>query len=192
MIALIGNRPAIQVGNYQVHDYDTRWLGDALERAAAAAERQDFPFLDEIRQGIEEYLETRCSLELLPLPTLFERVRMMLEKIGCSPIASKLEPLAPPVTLSLEHAARTAGNGFELAFFEYLRSELRDLRDAGAEEIHFTHLRECVALLRQSDSWDDESERLLTDIRGFLYNHHRDHRDLPRPLRMRVENERIE
>jgi hypothetical protein len=191
VIALIGNRPAIQVGNYQVHDYDTVWLGHALQRAAAAADHDDFPFLDEIRKGVEEYLESKCSLSLLPLHTLYERLRKMLEMIGCHLIAAQLEPIAPPVTLSLPHAVRRAGSGYELAFFECLRSELNELRGIGAEEIRFTGLKESVLLLRGREKWDKECDHLLTEIRSFLWNQHRDYQDLSRPLRLHVEGERI-
>lgn len=192
MIALIGNRPAIQVGRHQVHDYDTLWLGRALERAAAAADLADFPFLDEIRKGIEEYLETKCHLQLLTLETLFVRMRAMLEKIGCNSIADKLEPLAPPVTLSLEGPARDAGNGFELAFFELLRAEISELRRAGAEEIHFTQLKESIMLLRRREKWDKGCDQLLTEIRNFLWNQDREVRLLQqRPLSFRMEDERI-
>lgn len=192
MIALIGNRPTIQVGNHQVHDYDTVWLGHALQRAAAAADRDDFPFLEEIRQGVEEYLETKCSLSLLPLQTLYERMRKMLEKIGCHLIAEQLEPIAPPVTLSLTLAARRAGNGYELAFFECLRSELNELRREGAEEIRFTGLRESVLLLRKQDKWNAKCDQLLTEVRGFLWNQYRDIHAISRPLRLHVEGERID
>lgn len=192
MIALIGNRPAIQVGKHQVHDYDTDWLGHALERAAAAADTQDFPFLEEIRKGIEEYLESQCSLRLLPLPKLFERIRRMLEQIGCKMIAEKLEPLAPPVTFSLQHAAHSAGNGFELAFFETLRNELQELRSAGAEEVHFTGLNEAILHLCGGGKWNQQCDLLLTEIRSFLWNQNRDHCILPRPLQLHVEGVRID
>ena len=168
MIALIGNRPILQVGHHQVHDYDTHWLGDALKRAAAAAEREDFPFLDEIRQGIEEYLETKCSLQLLPIDSLYERVRKMLEKIGCEIIAERLETLAPPVTICLENTARESGGCFELAFFQRLRGEIEELRLAGAEELHFTRLRESVQYLTGNEKWSRECERLEQEITAFL------------------------
>ncbi|RYD61291.1 MAG: hypothetical protein EOP83_17385, partial [Verrucomicrobiaceae bacterium] len=100
MISLIGNRPALQIGRYQVIDYDTAWLDDALRRAATAAEHEDFPFIADIRAGIVQYLETKCPLKLLHLEDLFDRMRKMLVKIGCERIAEKLEPLAPPVTVS--------------------------------------------------------------------------------------------
>lgn len=186
MIALIGNRPIIQVGRHQVHDYDTRWLGDALQRAACAAEREDFPFLDEIRCGVEEYLETKCSLQLLSLEMLYQRVRLMLEKIGCDIIAKNLEPLAPPVTISLEDAARQAGNGFELAFFTHLHDEITHLNEAGAEELRFTGLRESVQLLSGAPEWNSNCDRLLTEIRSFLHRHDRERQ------RLHLENDRID
>lgn len=187
MIALIGNRPVLQVGRHQVPDYDTAWLGRALQRAARAADLEGFPFIDEIRQGIEEYLESKCALELLPLPALYDRLRRMLEMIGCATIAAKLEPLAPPVTLCLAHAARRAGNGFELAFFQQLRAELEELREVGVEEIHFVHLRESIQLLCGVDDWKPECDRLLGEIRSFIEDHDRG-RSLRRQ-QLRVEGE---
>ena len=190
MISLIGNRPALQVGRYQVIDYDTAWLGDALRRAALAAERHDFPFIDDIRSGIVQYLEHRCPLRLLPLNDLFERMRKMLTTIGCETIAEKLEPLAPPLTVSLLHAARAAGNGFELAFFECLRHELEELRRAGAEEIRFVDLKESALALRGSAKWDKHCQILQEEILTFLQARDREGQDFDRRLRLRVEGDR--
>ena len=168
MISFIGNRPAIQIGTHQVFDYDTAWLEDALHRAARAADHEDFPLVAEIRNGVELYLENQCSLRLLQLGDLFERMRKMLVKIGCERIAEKLEPLAPPLTLSLIDAARSAGNGFELAFFETIRAELSQLREAGAEDIRFTDLRESAMILRGKSKWSRQCDALLAEITAFL------------------------
>lgn len=189
MISLIGNRPALQIGRYQVIDYDTEWLDLALERAAAAADHEDFPFVADIRSGIVQYLETKCPLKLLQLEDLFDRVRRMLIKIGCERIAEKLEPLAPPVTVSLVRAAVEAGNGFELAFFETLRIELGELRAVGAEEIHFTGLRESAMVLRGSGKWNKHCEALLREIRAFLTAWDRDQPKEDRQLRLCVDSE---
>lgn len=170
VISLIGNRPALQIGRYQVIEYDTDWLDDALLRAARAADFEDFPFVADIRSGIVKYLETKCPLKLLQLEELFDKMRRMLVKIGCERIADKLEPLAPPVTVSLVRAALEAGNGFELAFFEMLRLELADLRAAGAEEIRFVGLRESSLILRGASKWNKQCEVLLSEIRAFLGN----------------------
>ena len=168
MISFIGNRPAIQIGPYQVLDYDTVWLEDALRRAARAADHEDFPLVSEIRSGVEMYLEHKCALRLLHLEELFERMRKMLVKIGCERIAEKLEALAPPLTISLVTAASTAGNGFELAFFENIRAELTVLHRAGAEIIRFTELRECTLILRGEKKWNKRCESLLAEIQAFL------------------------
>lgn len=170
-------------------DYDTVWLDVALRRAAAAAEHEDFPFVADIRSGIVQYLETKCPLKLLHLEDLFERMRKMLVKIGCEKIAEKLEPLAPPVTVSLVHAAMEAGNGFELAFFETLRGELLELRTAGAEEIRFSGLRESSLILRGTAKWNKQCEALLFEIRGFLNAWDRDQPKHDRQLRLCVEND---
>ncbi|MBC8127482.1 MAG: hypothetical protein H8M99_10120 [Gloeobacteraceae cyanobacterium ES-bin-144] len=168
MISLIGNRPALQIGRYQVIDYDTAWLDDSLRRAARAADHEDFPFVEDIRSGIVKYLETKCPLKLLQLDELYDRMRKMLVKIGCERIAEKLEPLAPPVTVSVVRAAMEAGNGYELAFFEMLRSELGDLRAAGAEQISFVGLRESAMILRGRSKWNKSCQNLLAEIEVFL------------------------
>lgn len=168
MIAFISNRPALQIGPYQVLDYDTAWLEDALHRAARAADHEDFPLVAEIRNGVELYLENQCSLRLLHLADLFDRMRKMLVKIGCENIAEKLEPLAPPLTVSLVEAARSAGNGFELAFFETIRADLSKLREAGAEDIRFTGLRESAMILRGKSKWTRQCDNMLAEIGAFL------------------------
>lgn len=169
MISFIGNRPALQIGRHQVLDYDTAWLDRALRRAAVAAEFEDFPFVEDIRGGVVQYLENQCPLRLLDLADLFERMRRMLVKIGWERIAENLRPLAPPVTISLVRAATEAGNGFELAFFETLRAELAELRSAGAEEIRFVGLRESALILRGiTGKWDKQCDAMLAEIESFL------------------------
>lgn len=186
MISFIGNRPALQIGTHQVLEYDTLWLEDALRRAAKAADNEDFPLVTEVCRGVELYLENKCPLRLLHLEDLFERMRKMLTKMGCERIAEKLEPLAPPVTVSLISAARKAGNGFELAFFETLRGELLALRGAGAEQIHFTGLRESALILRGRKKWNRQCDTLLSEIEAFLTALDNDSA-MPSPLRLSME-----
>lgn len=178
MISFIGNRPAIQIGTHQVHDYDTVWLEDAIRRAAKAADHEDFPLVEEIRSGIELYLEHKCALRLLHLDDLFERVRKMLQKIGCERIAEKLQPLAPPVTVSLTQAAMDAGNGFELSFFENIRKELAALHIAGAESVFFTGVRESTMILCGKKKWDKQCDRLFSEIQAFLLACDRDSQEV--------------
>jgi len=168
LIAILGNRPALQIGRHQVFDYDTGWLDTAIMRAAHDADHHDFPFIEEIRSGIVEYLESKCPLKLLAIDELFDRVRRMLLQIGCERIAENLRPVAPPVTVSLIHAAMAAGSGFELAFYETLRMELDELRKLGVEEIHFSGLRECTLILCGVEHWNRKCETMLCEIEQFL------------------------
>lgn len=171
MICLAGNLPALQVGNQQVAGYDAVWIEEALSRAAVACNRHDFPFIDDIRDGILHYLENRCPLRVFALEDLFERMRVMLRKIGCHAIADHLTPLAPPVTVSLVGWAREAGNGYELEFFRLLSEEIDLLKQAGAEAIRFCHLDECVTLLTSGKGRRSKQlagEQLCAEIQAFL------------------------
>ena len=168
MIALIGNRPVLQVGRHQVSCYDSQWLRDALCRAMHAADREDFPFIDEICQGIFHYLENKCPLRLLPLPALYDKMRRMLERIGCDTIAQALKPLAPPVQVCLLRMMQEHQCLVELALFPMLRREIDDLCAAGAHEIRFLHIREAAMQIRGTQKWDKHCERLRQEIESFL------------------------
>ena len=171
MIALIGNRPVLQVGRHQVSCYDSQWLRDALCRAMHEADRADFPFLDEICQGIFHYLENKCSLRLLPLPALYEKMRRMLEHIGCDTIAQALKPLAPPVNVCLLRLLQEHQCVVELELFPMLRKEMDDLCAAGAHEIRFLHIKEAAMQICGSLKWDKRCERLRQEIEDFLQSY---------------------
>ena len=168
MICIAGNLPILQIGRYQVTGYSTQWIRHAIDQAAHRACLEDFAFTDDIYEGVVHYLESKCSLRLLKIEDLYKRVSHMLSRIGYATIANALEPMAPPVTISLERAARDAGCGFELAFFKDLQNELRELKQTGATEVYFSHVDECVRILRQTDKWDRKCEELAADILDWL------------------------
>lgn len=174
MICIVGNLPVLKVGHHHVIGYDTDWIDEALKRAAIASNRQDFPFIDDIRDGVMHYLEHRCSLRVLPLDDLYERMRIMLRKIGCDAIASNLTPLAPPITVSLIKSAREAGNGFELVFFCLLTEEINLLRECGAESICFCDIEESASIMRGGKKTTKAHQQLCSEIVAFLESF-RDH-----------------
>ncbi|MBK1831840.1 hypothetical protein JIN77_13985 [Verrucomicrobiaceae bacterium R5-34] len=184
MICIVGNRPVLQIGRHQVTGYDTAWLREAIHRGAIAAEREDFPFIDDLLEGIIHYLEHKCPLRVLTIEELHSRVRRMLERIGCEAIANTLPLLAPPVKLSLTRAAKEAGNGFELAFFNQVHDEIEDLKLHGVEELYFTGTRDCVKLLRGAKRWTAPCEKLHQEIITFLTTH--GHSTLPNPREIRL------
>jgi len=165
----------LQVGRHQVVGYDTAWIDEALSRAADRCNRHDFPFIDDIRDGVLHYLEHRCSLRVLPLGDLFLRMESMLQKIGCDAIATHLHPVAPPVTISLARFAREAGNGFELVFFCLLTEDLHDLADHGAELVRFKDIDESAMILRGKKTITKDCKKLAAEIRDFVRTFHTDH-----------------
>lgn len=168
MICIAGNLPVLQIGRYQVTSYSTQWIRRAIDKAAQRASQEDFAFTDDIYEGVVHYLENKCPLRLLKIEDLYKRVTHMLNRIGYGSIAEALEPIAPPVTISLERAAEEAGNGFELAFFKALQEELGDLKDKGASEVYFSHIEECVKRLLQTSDWNTACESLSAEILIWL------------------------
>jgi len=168
MICIAGNMPVIQVGDYQVTNYDTLWIRKAIQTAAERAQQSEFDFIDDIYEGVIYYLEHQCSLRLLQIEDLYERIRHMLRRIGCENIAQSLEIEAPAVTISLEKAAVEAGNGYELAFYQILQQQMRDLKKIGAQEVFFAHIRESILVLKQTQEWTEECEYLEQDMMLWL------------------------
>jgi len=168
MICIAGNMPVIQVGDYQVTNYDTYWIRTAIQAAAERAQHPDFAFIDDIYEGIIYYLEHQCSLRLLSLDILYERIRHMLKCIGFETIASALQVIAPPVTISLEKAAIDASNGFELAFYQIIQKEMRALKQLGAAEVFFSSLEKSVLILNQTNAWSEQCQILEQDIMLWL------------------------
>ena len=168
MICIVGNLPVLQVGHYQVTGYSTQWIRKAIEQAAARAQQEEFAFTEDIYAGVIHYLEHKCSLRLLKIEDLYKRLAHMLSRIGYGSIANALVPIAPPITISLERAARDAGTGYELAFFKELQDELHQLKETGAHDVYFSHVEECIQILKQTETWDESCKELEADILDWL------------------------
>jgi len=168
MICFSGNLPVLQIGNHQVVGYGTEWIEESLKRAAASSNRLDFPFIEDIRDGIVHYLEHRCSLRLLPIEDLYEKMRCMLNCLGCTAIAHNLTVLSPPITISLAQSAREAGTGFELAFFLKLGQDIEELIAKGVESIRFCDIEECSRILRGHRTMTKSCRQLAEEIIHFV------------------------
>jgi hypothetical protein len=170
MICIAGNMPVLQVGEHQISNYDTYWIRRAIENASIRANQPHFSFLDDVYDGIVYYLENKCSLRLLQIEALYRRIRHTLKRIGCEAIANALVVECPPITISLERAATEAGNGYELAFYQILQSEMIALKKLGAREVFFSEIRESVLIMKRSDKWCDDCDQLENDILLWFKN----------------------
>ena len=150
----------IQVGRHQVCGYETEWIRSGLQKAAERSGRTDFPFLDDVYDSIVHYMEFKCPLRLLPIEKLNDRIAHMLKRIGCEHIARALPPMAPPITISLEEAAFSAGENYELGFFANLKSEIVQARKSGASALVFEDVRASVCILNKREEWDDSCEEI--------------------------------
>lgn len=168
MICIAGKLPVLQVGRHQVCGYQTEWIRVGLEKAASRAGREAFPFLDDIYDSIVHYLEHKCSLRLMPVEKLNERIYYMLKRIGCEHIARALPPMAPPITISLEDAAREAGDNYELGFFTHLKSEIQEAKLTGAAALVFDDVRSSVCILTKKEEWDEHCDTLEREILAYL------------------------
>ena len=174
MICLSGNLPALKIGHQHVIGYHTDWIQEALQRAAAACDLKDCPFLEDLSEGILYYLEKRCSLRVFAIEDLYARMRKMLRKIGYPEIAQHLSPLAPPVTVSLIGPALDAGPKNLGAFFKILLEEISLLQEDGAELINFCDINARIEILLGQCS-ETSRARLKDEISAFLENYRQLH-----------------
>ncbi|MBK1791462.1 hypothetical protein [Persicirhabdus sediminis] len=190
MICLIGNRPVLQVGRHQVSGYDTEWIRESIITAAELSGRDDFPFADDLHSGILHYLEHNCPLQLLKIEDLHKRIQHMLTRIGHQPMAEVLPRRAPAIEISLRDAAESAGNGYELAFFDHLQKEIGELKSYGVSMIEFNDVRHSVMVLRGQEKWNDSCDQLREEILTFLRTHGRSSRHHPQKISLNLNSPR--
>jgi len=68
----------------------------------------------------------------------------------------------------LRQLACDSGKGFELAFFQRLRDELRQQLNQSPQIVRFTGLRGCVKQLSGARRWTDRCQRLNDQVVEFL------------------------
>lgn len=168
MICIAGKLPVLQVGRHQVCGYKTDWIRAGLEQAAVRAGQKDFPFVEDVYDAIVYYLENKCSLRLLPVEALNQRIVHMLKRIGCEHIARAVTSMAPPITLSLEEAAQQAGEQYELGFFNVLKQEIKDAKDSGAAAVIFEDVKKSVCILKNTEQWDESCTELEDEIFDYI------------------------
>jgi hypothetical protein len=78
------------------------------------------------------------------------------------------DTFVPPARISLAELALAAGCGYELAFFDLLRSRLREALDAKVERLEICDAHSGIKLLRSAKNWRRDCSGLLEEVVNFV------------------------
>ena len=168
MIALKDNLPLLKFGSGQLVPFERGWLVRSLARAAQKAGFPNWWLAQHVAESVHAYLLLQFDGTVIESQELAKGVQSVLQVIGYSEVASRFEPLPPPVNLSLPEFARKAGNCYELAFFEMLGRKIQDALAANATHLELHGLQRCVKQLRSRKIWSRDCEALRSEIVSFV------------------------
>lgn len=168
MIALRDNLPLVRFPDGQVIPFERPWLAASLARAAEQAGYKKWWLAPHVTESVTNYLEQDFDENVVSTSRLEKAVQSVLQVIGYSDVAGHFHASPPPVRISLAEIARDAGHGYELAFFDLLRSRLRDAMEARPERLEICDAYSCVKLLRSAKNWRRDCSGLLDEIVVFV------------------------
>ena len=136
----------------------------------AAADQAGYPrwwLTDHVTESIAFYLRLRNDESVVPFNQLYQTVRYVLKVIGYKEIVPHFQPSPPPISFSLLEIAEEAGAGYELAFFDWLKSEsARSWRRVPTDCI--LCLQACVKHLRGAKTWTRSCDTLREEVICFI------------------------
>jgi hypothetical protein len=168
MIAPRDEMPLLQFEGGEVSAFDAAWLTRRLVCAAAKAGYPQWWLAEHVAASVGNYLRYRYPGNVLSAPGLADAVASVLQVIGYAEVASHFEPGPPPARISLLELAKKAGTGYELAFFELLRSVMHQFLATRAAYFELFDLELCVKELRARKLWSRDCEALREEIIAFL------------------------
>ncbi len=168
MICLQANLPLLQVGTHIVPSYEVRWIEQSITNAAHKAGHEKWIFAEDIASGVLVYLRDRFLGTRITLADLFEKIARTLDTVGFPDIAAKLEPAAPPISISLIELARQATPGFDLLFYQLVEERIEEARAAGASTLRLTDFVASVRLLEGKRRWERAVDGRRTELKTLL------------------------
>ena len=168
MIALADGLPLVQLDNGRAVAFQRDWMVRALARAAFKAGFSKWWLAEHVVESVAQSLSLYYQENVIAVPRLTERIRDVLQGIGYSEIGTHLVLGRPGERLDLSALAREAGAGYELAFFNRLREQLRSLIGGGTTEVDVVGLAPCVKQLRDCERWSRSCEALQEEIVSFV------------------------
>jgi hypothetical protein len=168
VIALRDNYPLVRFQDGTIMNYDRAWLSSAVVRAAESAGYKKWWLTSHVTESVSTFLRQEFDENTVSISRLEKAVQSVLQVIGYADVAKCFQTLPPPVRVSLSEIARSAGTGYELIFFELLRSRLREIIDSTAQQVELSDLHDCVKLLRCAKVWTRDCSSLLGEIVIFI------------------------
>ncbi len=154
----------------EVVHYDESWVFHLIREAAERSGHEDSWFADDIAKGVILYLKEKFQRTSIGIEEFFTKIERTLRAVGFPDIAGNLEQSPPPARLCLSRLAEDAGAGFELMFFQLLGERVAAVRESGARTLHCSELRPAVQRINGTERWNEDCERLQTEILDFVAN----------------------
>lgn len=167
MICLPNQLPLLRYGTHEVVQYESRWLTDSIMAAAQKAGHEDWWFAHDISRAVIEYLRERFPSTFITIDQLYDKIARVLDHMGWTDIAAKLDRKPPPLKISLVEMAEVASDGFELEFFRILTRRLQDVSQTGCQQVLLFGLRDAVKHLQRARRWTLACEMLSREIIEF-------------------------
>ncbi len=171
MIAFRDALPLIVMRDRRAMAFDREWLTRVLAVSAHRAGHADWSLAPHVAESVQEWMGTLHDYTTMPVESFTRAVREALKAIGFAEIGACFEAAAPFARISLVEIARQAGNGFELAFFNALESQLREVVRTGGSYCELHSLEQCVKVLRQHKYWSSSCDDLRAEIVAFARDH---------------------
>lgn len=168
MIGFQSNLPLVRFQDGQIMPFERNWLVGSLAKAAADAGYKKWWLADHVTESVTNYLEKDFDETIVTIPRLEKAVQSVLQVIGYADVAGHFQAAPPPARISLVELARDAGHGYELVFFELLKSRLQDAISAKVEKLEICDAHHGVKLLRSAKNWRRDCSGLLDEIVAFV------------------------
>jgi hypothetical protein len=168
VISLPNNLPLVRFSDGQIIPFERGWLAGTLARAAERAGYKKWWLAPHVTESVTNYLAQDFEESVVTVNRLEKAVQSVLQVIGYSDVAGYFCAVPPPVRISLAELARDAGYGYELAFFDLLRSRLREALAKHVERLEICDAHCGIKLLRSAKNWRRDCSGLLEEVVNFV------------------------
>jgi len=168
VIALRDDLPLVRFAGGQIVPCERQWLLFTLAAAADRAGYRNWWLAPHVAESVATFLQQDFDEMTIAADQLEKAVRSVLQVIGYGDVAGHFRAAPPPARISLEELARDAGHGYELLFFDLLRSRLHEALAAKTERLEICDAQRGIKLLRSAKSWRRDCSGLLDDVVGFV------------------------